>query len=135
VAEDRYVSTQTIQDAVKGRETDVLEALGIAWKDGAPHIRCPYSDHADDHPSWRWNERKALAYCTCDDHSHSIFDVIMRVEGVEFDPAKLRVAEVLGRQDLIKVRDGERHQAMDAASLLRPPADQRDHNLVCSYLA
>ena len=50
-------------------------------------------------------------------------------------PAKLRVAEILGRQDLIKVRDGERHQAMDAASLLRPPADQRDESLARSYLA
>ena len=27
---DRYVSTQAIREAVKGRETEVLEALGIA---------------------------------------------------------------------------------------------------------
>ena len=132
---DRYVSKQAIREAVKGRETEVLEALGIAWAGGAPHISCPYPDHSDEDPSWRWHERRAKAYCTCIEGSQSIFDVVMRVEGVEFDPAKLRVAEVLGRQDLIKARDGERHQAMDAASLLRPPADQRDHNLVCSYLA
>ena len=59
----------------------------------------------------------------------------MRCEGIDFEAAKLRVAGILGRHDLIKVRDGERHQAMDAASLLRPPAEQRDDGLVRSYLA
>jgi hypothetical protein len=131
---ERRVATRAIQAAVKGRETEVLEALGIAWADGAPHISCPYSDHADDNPSWRWHERRAKAYCTCIERPHSIFDVVMRIEDLEFEAAKLRVAEILGRQDLIKVRDGERHQAMDAASLLRPPADQREDSLVCSYL-
>jgi hypothetical protein len=42
---------------------------------------------------------------------------------------------MLGRHDLIKVRDNERHQAMDAGSLLRPPAEQHDDDLVRSYLA
>src|ERR687892_1497937 len=132
---DRYVPTQAIREAVKGRETQVLEALGIAWADGAPHISCPYPDHSDEDPSWRWNERRARAYCTCIEGSQSIFDVVMRVEGIDFEAAKLRVAEVLGRQDLVKVRDGEPHQRMDAASLLRPPSDQRDEGLVRSYLA
>jgi len=131
----RYVSTPAIREAAKGHETEVLETLGIAWADGAPHISCPYPDHSDEDPSWRWDERKAKAFCTCIEGSHSIIDVIMRVEGLEFEPAKLRVAEILDRQDLIKVRDGERHQAMDAASLLRPPADQRDANLPPNYLA
>src|SRR5919106_7095923 len=132
---DRYVLTQAIREAVKGRETEVLEALGIAWADGAPHISCPYPDHSDEDPSWRWNERRARAHCTCTERSQSIFDVVMRVEGIDFEAAKLRVAEVLGRQDLVKVRDGEPHQRMDAASLLRPPSDQRDEGLVRSYLA
>ena len=39
---DRYVATRSIREAMKGRETEVLEALGIAWQDGAPHISCPY---------------------------------------------------------------------------------------------
>jgi hypothetical protein len=50
---DRYVPTRAAQTAVKGRETDVLKALGIAWHGGAGHIRCPYLDHADENPSWR----------------------------------------------------------------------------------
>jgi hypothetical protein len=129
----RYVSTPAIREAANGHETEVLEALGIAWADGAPHISCPYPDHSDEDPSWRWDERKAKAFCTCIERSHSIFDVIMRLEGLEFEAAKLRVAEILGRPDLIKVKDGQRHQAMDAASLLRPSADQRDEGLARSY--
>jgi hypothetical protein len=48
-----YVPTQAIREAAKGRETEVLGALSIPWQDGAPHIRCPYRDHLDEHPSWR----------------------------------------------------------------------------------
>ena len=132
---ERWVATRAIQEAVKGRESEVLPALGIPWDDGAGHITCPYPDHADDNPSWRWDERKARAHCTCVGRSHSIFDVVMRREGIDFEAAKLRVAEILGRDDLINARDGERHQAMDAASLLRPPADQRDDHLPRAYLA
>jgi hypothetical protein len=132
---DSYVSTQAIHQAVRSHETEVHKALKIAWQDGAPHIRCPYRDHSDGNPSWRWDERRAKAYCTCTERPHSIFDVVMHVEGVDFEAAKLRVAEILRRQDLIKVTDGERHQAMDAESLLTPPAVLRDDSLPRSYLA
>src|SRR5918996_2035492 len=132
---ERWVATRAIQEAAKRRESDVLQALGIPWDDGAGHITCPYPDHADDNPSWRWDDRKARAHCTCVGRSHSIFDVVMRREGIDFEMAKLRVAEILGRHDLIKARDGERYQAMDTASLLRPPADQRDDQLAQAYPA
>jgi hypothetical protein len=128
---DRYVSTQTISEAVRGQEKDVLAALGIAWQ-GMRHMSCPYPDHDDQHPSWRWNERTARAYCTCMARSHSIFDVVMRCEGIDFEAAKLRIAEILGRRDLIETKGGQR---MDAASLLQPPADQCDETLGRSYLA
>jgi len=132
----RFVPTGTIQTAVKGHETKVLDALGIRWQDGAPHICCPYAGHRDDHPSWRWDQHKARAYCTCIERGgHSIVDVVMQVESLDFEAAKLRVAEILGRTDLIRGRDGDRRQAMDSASLLQPPADQRDDQLARAYLA
>ena len=53
---ERYVPTRALQQAAQGREMEVLEALKIAWQDGTPHIRCPYPNHSDDHPSWRWDE-------------------------------------------------------------------------------
>jgi len=132
---EQHIPTVAVQKAVRGRETEVLKALNIAWDDGAKHLTCPYPDHADQHPSWRWDGEKARAYCTCIDRSHSIYDVVMRCRSIEFEAAKLCVAEILGRHDLIKARHRERYQTMDAASLLRPPADQRDDDLVRSYLA
>src|SRR5918996_5438605 len=132
---ERWVATRAIQEAAKRRESDVLQAIGIPWDDGMGHITCPYPDHADSNPSWRWNPKRQRAHCTCIERSHSIFDVVMRRENIDFEAAKLRVAEILGRQDLIKIKDGQRHQAMDAASLLRPPAEQRVENLARSYLA
>ncbi|MCH9051177.1 MAG: hypothetical protein IIA72_08840 [Proteobacteria bacterium] len=82
LADNRYVPTPTIKEIVRGHEADVLAALDIPWRDGGPHIRCPYHDHADEHPSWRWDERKARAYCTClDDGVDDIFDIVMKITG------------------------------------------------------
>ena len=61
---ERYVLTKDIRAAVKGCEGEVLDAIVKDWRDGRPHIRCPYPDHTDNRPSWRWDQRKARAYCT-----------------------------------------------------------------------
>ena len=129
---ERYVATEALRQAICGREAEVLRALGIEWKKGAHHISCPYPDHADQNPSWRWDERKARAFCTCITQrgGHAILDIVKRMEGIEFDAAKLRVAEILGRSDLIHTKG----QRMDAASLLQPPPSQRDDGLGSRYL-
>jgi hypothetical protein len=54
-----------------------------------------------------------------------VFDVVMKVRGLAFEEAKLVVAEAINRLDLIREKSGERFQATDAASLMRPPAGQR----------
>jgi hypothetical protein len=98
---ERYVPTKAIRDAVKGREAAVLNTLGIHWDGKSSHIRCPYPDHEDQHPSWRWNRVKGRAHCTCTP-SASIFDVVVKVRGVDFEAAKIAVAEMVGRPDLIR---------------------------------
>ena len=98
---DRYVPTKSIRHAVMGRETEVLNALGIPWDGKSSHIHCPYKDHTDEHPSWRWNSSKARAHCTCT-RSGSIFDVVALVRGIDFEAAKIAVAEMVGRPDLIR---------------------------------
>ena len=89
-----------ITEAVAGHETEILDKLGISWRDGHPHIRCPYLGHLDANPSWRWDEAKARAFCTCSDGALSIFDVIMRVQGGDFKAAATRAAEMIGRPEL-----------------------------------
>jgi DNA primase len=99
----RYVATPAARAAVKGRETDVLKALGVEWSARSRHVRCPYPDHDDQHPSWRWNEDASRAHCTCTP-SASIFDVVGKVMGIDFAEAKIKVAEMIGRSDLIRSR-------------------------------
>jgi hypothetical protein len=95
------VPTAAIRAAIKGRETEILDALDIHWRDGKPHINCPYPDHADSNPSWRWDRRNARAYCTCHIGGHSALDVIMNVERIDLETAKIRAADLLHRSDLI----------------------------------
>lgn len=135
--EPAIVSTREIQSAVKGRETDVLDALGIDWRKGRPHIACPYPDHDDGKPSYRFDKNKGRAFCTCITGSHSIFDVVMKLHGCDFEEAKRFVARTLGRDDLMKtpIPADRRFPASDAASLLSPGPDRQDHDLVRAYLA
>src|SRR5215204_7481588 len=112
-----YVRTQDIKHAIDGQEQRILDALNIPWPNGRkPHIDCPYPEHGgkDD---WRWDDKKGKAFCTCS-KSDSIFDVIRKCEGLGddrtgFDPAKIRAAEIIDRQDLIKLKrqvNGQRYQ-------------------------
>jgi putative DNA primase/helicase len=102
MTDNRHVATRAIQAAVKGRQQEVLLGLGIDWEGGSPHIRCPYPKHDDANPSWRWDAKRTGAFCTCIDGSHSIFDVVIAREGIDFERAKIRVAELLVRSDLIR---------------------------------
>jgi Domain of unknown function (DUF927)/Toprim domain len=132
---DRYVQTADIKKVVGGRETDVLDKLGIRWREGRPHLHCPYPDHPDQHPSWRWDIGRACAMCTCS-KSDTIFQVVMKLRRLDFDGAKLWIAEALGRDDLIgQKRSDKRYQRHDAASLLSPPDQMRDEELPFVYLA
>lgn len=134
----KYVPTRDIQSALKGREPEVLAALGIDWQRGKPHIPCPLPNHADGKPSWRFDPKKGRAFCSCFKGSDSVFDIVTKVRGIDFEAAKLFVAECLGRADLIRDKaapsDGRRFPASDPASLLTPPADARDDGLIAAYL-
>jgi hypothetical protein len=99
---ERLVATADSRAAIKGRGTDLLDALGVLWRDGRPHINCPYPDRSDENLSWRWDKRKRRAICTCG--SDSILNVLMKIEAIDFDEAKLRAVELLNRVDLIKER-------------------------------
>jgi hypothetical protein len=136
---NRYVQTRSAKEAVKGREVEILDALQIDWRGGQDHITCPYPDHPDANPSWRWDEKKGCAFCSCIEKSHSIFDVVAAKEGIDFETAKIRVAQILKREDLIKdsaqTNSSQNYQAFDATSLLNAAADQCDNTLPAKYLA
>jgi len=98
-----FVTTADAKAAVAGREREILDALGVPRPNGKTHICCPYAGHTDKHPSWRWDEKKCMAFCMCS--KHDIFAVIQEIAGVDFAGAKVRIAEILRRPDLIR-REG-----------------------------
>ena len=137
---ETYVVTRDIKAAVQGRETDVLDGLGIDWRrcTKSNHIRCPYPEHGSDGENWRWDARKAKAFCTCNPgHSDSVLDVAMKCDGLDIEGAKIRVAEIINRPDLVKTKggSGKGGQRTDAVSLLNPPAGAGDAELPQAYLA
>jgi uncharacterized protein DUF5906 len=95
-----YVITKALKAAIEGRAPEIVSAIGIRWN-GRDHVHCPYPDHDDKNPSWRLMP-SGLAICTCcGGKAHSVIDVVMKVLGLRFDEAKIRIAEILGRTDLI----------------------------------
>lgn len=132
-----YVVTKAIAAAVKGQETDILGKLGIDWRSSRQYFNCPYPDHDDRNPSWRFDNRTGRALCTCitERKSDGIFHIVMKVKRLDFEAAKIWVAEFIDRSDLIKVKGNGTGQKTDAASLLSPPAESRDDSLVALYLA
>jgi hypothetical protein len=138
---ERYVLTDAIRSAVRGRELDVLTELGILWKGESLHINCPYPDHPDHEPSWRWDEKRKVAFCSCigtranEKKVHDIFGVVGAKEGLDFKAAKMRVAEIIGRPDLIIETNIQKYQRSDALSLLNPSPENQDDALALRYLA
>ncbi|MCW6512127.1 DUF927 domain-containing protein [Lichenifustis flavocetrariae] len=134
-----YVRADEIKSAVMHRETEILSTAGVKWNAKRTHITCPYPDHGGT-ADWRWDDEKKLAFCTCNKPgtADNIFDVVMKCEGLaDFEATKIRVAELLGRADLIKKKggNGKVRQRQGVEDLLYPPADQRDDGLARSYLA
>ena len=86
---------------IAGRETEVLDALGIAWRKactptGSVKMRCPFPDHEDKHPSWRWDAGKKKWHCTCGERSGSVFDAVVRMgQAKDFVSAAIWVRKAL----------------------------------------
>jgi hypothetical protein len=149
-ARTRYVNWKEILQIVKGHEGEVLDRVGVSpsWRTGG-EIDCPYPRHrATGQKNWRFKEREGRAYCPCigrhpEDEGkrfHTVFNVVATIEGISFEAAKVRVAEILGRADLIKTKSSGSIGAAggtrsDPASLLSPPDDKRDDTIAPNYLS
>jgi hypothetical protein len=57
------------------------------------------------------------------------------MNGVGFEEAKIKVAEMIGRPDLICGRSAQTYSRADAASLLHPAPENKDDDLGWQYLA
>lgn len=84
---------------VRGRETEILDAIGIdGWRKttGSNHIRCPFPDHDDRSPSWRWDKAINKWTCTCVKGVwRDVYDAVARVKGLDNRGAFFYVRELL----------------------------------------
>jgi hypothetical protein len=127
--------------AVAGREPVLLGAAGVG--DAVTrHINCPMTlRHPNDKdPSFRWDQGRRKAFCTCIPQWHpkgyksvNIFDVLGEVLGLPFDAVKLWAMAQLGRHDLIRTKG--KGGGSDPGSLLTPAPHLRDDSIVAGYLA
>jgi AAA domain/Toprim domain len=96
-----------VYELVAGRQLEILRSLGIEWNlQRSRHVHCPYPDHTDANPSWRWDHDRGMAHCTC---GHTdIFGVVMRVKNLgtgreawqaAADYCRTALGETPGRED------------------------------------
>jgi P4 family phage/plasmid primase-like protien len=97
---ERYVRWRDLKPAIQGRESEIVDKLGISWRTRQTHIQCPLGAHPDNNPSFRWDDKGGRYYCSCG--SGSAVDLIIKVEKVDFEQAKIRAADLIERHDLIK---------------------------------
>lgn len=138
---ERYVRTKTAQEAVKGREYEILQRTGVDWRPGQKaHCDCPYHGGKSD---FRLDEKTGMIFCTCLPKPHSIFDHLSKMRGKDpqeedaYETSKVEAMEMLGRHDLINERGGfvkPWHDFFKAHLLLNPPPELRDDSFVAKYL-
>jgi phage/plasmid primase-like uncharacterized protein len=110
-----------------GEELQILSRLGIVWRPGArKHINCPFPDHEDKRPSWRWDDDKRRWLCTCGHRHGDVLDAVTRMLGCSLPQAKdfargggarLSETELRKRQQEAEARQRqqEARQALDQA--------------------
>lgn len=140
-------------DGLIGRELQALRALGIPWPPRAgAHIHCPLPDHADETPSWRWDQDRRVAFCTClGGRAADIVDVATRIRSGRPADALRWLCEAVGAEVVERPGRGGgapagaptkprgRHAAEGlagrAAEALAPPAERASRDLPFRYLA
>jgi len=119
-----------VKKAAKGREIEILQALGIEPnKDNLKHIDCPYPAHGGKN-DWRWDKSTKRSYCTCINGSHSIFDVVMSVRGVDFKESLRIVSNILG----LDYENRPKFPSSKPKSLMKPPSNLSRSDLAVGYL-
>lgn len=69
-----------MREAFRGHERAILAALGINWygaRKTSGHIRCPFPNHEDKNPSWRFDEKADGWICSCG--SGGLVDAVERM--------------------------------------------------------
>lgn len=88
------MSRRSVREIARGREHEILRALGIDPGNGRRHQHCPLPDHQDRNPSWRWDSGKARFFCSCS--SGDVAELAARMRGTDKRAASAWILEILG---------------------------------------
>src|SRR3954447_5682204 len=76
-----------IHQRLAGRERELFRALGIDLPKAGGHRRCPFPDHTDEHPSWRWDQKRHRWFCSCTPKGGTAIDAVARLRGLDLAEA------------------------------------------------
>ena len=86
---------QAWRDRLVDREIELLARLGVEWAPhGQRHIRCPFPEHEDRRPSWRWDTEHRAWFCTCG--GGDFVSAVMRMRACNFKGAVRWIERELG---------------------------------------
>jgi len=83
------------RDRLVDREPELLARLGVDWpQHGQRHIRCPFPEHEDRRPSWRWDTEHRAWFCTCG--GGDFVSAVMRLRASGFKDSVRWIEQELG---------------------------------------
>ncbi len=89
--------TERLRTVEKSHADKILAAIGAKPQIGKRHQRCPFSDHEDRNPSFRYDPDAGLVYCTClEEQGCSLTDAISRARGLDFQAAVREIEAITG---------------------------------------
>ncbi len=89
--------TERLRNVEESHADKILAAIGAKPQIGKRHQRCPFSDHEDRNPSFRYDPDAGLVYCTClEEQGCSLTDAISRARGLDFQTAVRQIEAITG---------------------------------------
>ena len=89
--------TERLRAVETSHSDKILAAIGAKPQTGKKHQRCPFPEHEDRKPSFRYDPDAGLVYCTClEAQCCSLTDAISRARGLDFQAAVREIEAITG---------------------------------------
>ena len=92
--------TERLREVEKTHAESILAAIGAKPQVGKRHQRCPFPDHEDSNPSFRYDPDSGRVFCTClEKQGASLTDALMKARGLaDFIAAVREIEAITGEQ-------------------------------------
>ncbi len=92
--------TERLRRVEKANADRILAAIGANSQVGKRHQHCPFPDHEDRNPSFRYDPDSGLVFCTClDRQGTSLTDALIKAQGLaDFNSAVREIEAITGEK-------------------------------------